>query len=300
MDFVVVGLGLGALGVLLGLTLRDAAAWRWRVRADRTLAAGEVAARVAAARACRAGGRLLALGGAGVCLTTLLAILFRVSDRAGAALVLALLIVVTAGAIAWSAVYAHRYHPRPVRVRGASRPRRGVAEPTAEPVGGEQAVPPALAAEIVGGTGRNAEASAAVDPAVPATAPGTGDEEIGDIAAAMAETAPFVPAAEGAAANGSASPGAIEPAASEVAGAAAAADAADAPDAAEAADGAAAWPDDGAREPEEGGVSGPRAEASEASAHEPPPGPVPGDADGAGAAPRHVRERSLTIAGKAP
>ena len=120
-DFVVVGFGLGALGVLLGLTLRDAASWRWRIRSDRQLAAPELVRRVAIGRACRAGGRVLAVAGGSACLATLLGLLLRLSDRAGAALVLVLLLLVTAGAIAWSAVYAHRYHPRPARVRLTAR-----------------------------------------------------------------------------------------------------------------------------------------------------------------------------------
>ena len=148
MDFVVVGFGLGALGVLLGLALRDAALWRWRVRPDRQLPATELVRRVAIGRACRAGGRVLAVGGGSACLATLLGLLLRLSDRAGAALVLALLLLVTAGAIAWSALYAHRYHPRPARVRLTARAAHArqpsvLVPPPGVLAGAEHAEPPA-------------------------------------------------------------------------------------------------------------------------------------------------------------
>lgn len=121
MDFVVVGLGLGGLGILLGLLTRDVGSRRWRLRPDVEAATGEASRRVAAARACRAGGRVLALGGGGVCLATLAALLLRLSDRAGALLVLLALLATAAGSILWAATYAHRYHPRPVGARPARR-----------------------------------------------------------------------------------------------------------------------------------------------------------------------------------
>ena len=119
-DFVVVGFGVGALGVLLGLLARDAGSWHWPRPAAGDASTASIARRIAAGRASRAGGRVLALGGAVTCLATLLALLLRLSDRAGALLVLAALVLATAGAIVWAAVYSHRYHPRPLKA-GASR-----------------------------------------------------------------------------------------------------------------------------------------------------------------------------------
>lgn len=121
MDFVVVGFGLGALGVLLGLLLREAGAWWWRVRTHLWRPAADVAERVAYARACRAGGRILAMGGAVACGLTLVALLAGLSDRAGASVVVGSLTAIGFAIGAWAFTYAHRYHPRPAR----PRPRRG-------------------------------------------------------------------------------------------------------------------------------------------------------------------------------
>ncbi|MBA3643594.1 MAG: hypothetical protein H0W59_05955 [Chloroflexia bacterium] len=118
-----VGFGLGALGVLLGLLLREAGAWWWRVRTHLWRPAAEVAERVAYARACRAGGRILAMGGAVACGLTLIALLAGLSDRAGASVVVGSLTAIGFAIGAWAFTYAHRYHPRPAR----ARPRRGYA-----------------------------------------------------------------------------------------------------------------------------------------------------------------------------
>jgi hypothetical protein len=136
-DFVVVGLGSGALGLLLGLVLHDGGSWWSRVRGDRTLPPADVVRRLTRGRACRAGGRVLAIAGAGACLATVLALLLRLSDRRGAEVVVAFLLAGIGGALAWGVAYAHRYHSRPVRLR--PRPRTlapnmdgtGAAEPVA-------------------------------------------------------------------------------------------------------------------------------------------------------------------------
>ncbi len=125
MDFVVVGFGLGALGLLLGLLLREAGAWWWRVRTNLERPAAEVVQRIAYSRACRAGGRMLTIGGAAACGMTLLALLAGLSDRAGASVVVGSLTVIGFAIGAWAIAYAHRYHPRPAR----PRPRR--AQPIA-------------------------------------------------------------------------------------------------------------------------------------------------------------------------
>ena len=115
MDFVVVGFGLGALGVLLGLLLRDVGPWWRRARPEQALEASELIRRVAWGRGCRAAGRTLALAGGALCLMPVVALIAGLSDRLGAILVLAVLALATGGVVAWSATYAHRYHPRPLR-----------------------------------------------------------------------------------------------------------------------------------------------------------------------------------------
>lgn len=121
MDFVVVGLGLGGLGVLLGLLSGAAGARRWRLRPEVAVAAGDASRRVGAARAWRAGGRVLAVGGLLPGLATLVALLLRLSDRAGARLVLAALLVAAVGALVWAVAYARRHHPLPTGTQGGRR-----------------------------------------------------------------------------------------------------------------------------------------------------------------------------------
>ncbi len=119
-DFVVVGLGLGAVGVLLGLVLWDIAPRRWQVPAAPSLPATELARRIAWARALRTGGRLVALGGFALWVATLLALATAASDRGGALVVVTSVTLLTAGGLVWVAAYARRYHPRPRR-SGARR-----------------------------------------------------------------------------------------------------------------------------------------------------------------------------------
>jgi len=116
-DFVVVGLGLGAVGVLVGLALRDLAPLRSRVRADRVMVATDVARRVAFGRGARAVGRVIVLCGAALWLATLLALTLGVSDRAGAVAVMVTLAIALLAAVAWMFMYAQRYHPRTSRDR---------------------------------------------------------------------------------------------------------------------------------------------------------------------------------------
>lgn len=130
-DFVVVGFGLGALGILLGIALRDGGSWWWRPRPDRSVPGGEVTRRVGWGRACRAGGRLLALGGGAICAATLLALALGLADRTGAALVLAVVLVAFGAVLAWSALYTQRFHPRPPRTRIAARTATATAVPSA-------------------------------------------------------------------------------------------------------------------------------------------------------------------------
>jgi hypothetical protein len=100
-DFVVLGFGLGALAVLIGLGVRDLGPLRRRVSRRGELAWSEVARRVAWGRACRAVGLLATLAGAGVCFVTLVALALGVSDSAGMIIVIVALLVALVLIGAW-------------------------------------------------------------------------------------------------------------------------------------------------------------------------------------------------------
>ena len=139
-DFALVGLGVGALAVLIGLGARVAAPVLWPIRHDRPLAPRALMDRVALIRFALAGGLVLALAGTAVLVMTMIAIVLGLSDRAGAIVVMA---TITAGVLAstgWGVLYTRRYHPRPLppsplrRAPGAShaparRPGRRRAHP---------------------------------------------------------------------------------------------------------------------------------------------------------------------------
>lgn len=118
MDFVVVGLGVGALALLLGLTIRELGSRWWSIRPDEPLSAPDQARRLAIGRVSRAGGVVLGLAGGLILIATVAAIALGLPDRTGAIVVMAVVTVAVLGTVAWGAVYAHRYHPR------GSRPRR--------------------------------------------------------------------------------------------------------------------------------------------------------------------------------
>jgi len=182
-DFVVVGFGLGALGVLLGLLLREAGAWWWRVQTHVWRPAADVAERVAYARACRAGGRILAMGGAVACGLTLIALLAGLSDRAGASVVVGSLTAIGFAIGAWAFTYAHRYHPRPAR----ARPRRGYALIATTP---DDLDADALAA---------LPDDATAEPTTPLSDPATTDDRAAEVAPhpdATADPAPAAPPSE--------------------------------------------------------------------------------------------------------
>jgi hypothetical protein len=113
-DFVVVGFGIGALGVVLGFLVRDVGPWLRRVPRGGGLGRGDVARRVAWARACRAGGSVLALAGGAVCAVALLALLGGAGDRAGLVAVLVALGLALLAMLAWAGAYVRR-NPRPRR-----------------------------------------------------------------------------------------------------------------------------------------------------------------------------------------
>lgn len=105
MDFVVVGLGIGAFAVLLGLAIRDLGPFIRRIPRDGALAWTDVAERVAWGRRCRAAGLVIALAGAGLCLVTGISLLARVSDSTGMWIVLAALGLALVAIAAWAFRY---------------------------------------------------------------------------------------------------------------------------------------------------------------------------------------------------
>jgi hypothetical protein len=113
-DFVVVGLGVGALAILLGLTSREAGPRRWPLRRDQPLAPAEQARRLAIGRAGRAGGLVLCLAGGAIVVATIIALGLNLSDQAGAILVMVTISVTVFAGVAWGALYVARYHPRPL------------------------------------------------------------------------------------------------------------------------------------------------------------------------------------------
>jgi len=130
-DFVVVGFGVGALGVVLGLLARDIGPWFRRVPSGRALPGAELARRVAWGRRCRAGGAVVAIAGGAVCAATIVALLAGVGDGAGLAAVLLTLVGALLAVAGWAAAGAERWRelatPRPTRL--------------APPDGGAAAVP---------------------------------------------------------------------------------------------------------------------------------------------------------------
>jgi hypothetical protein len=115
LDFVVVGLGVGAFAVLLGLAIRDLGPFFRRIPRAGTMPWSEVAERVAWGRRCRAAGLVVAIAGATLCLITGISLLARVGDSTGMWIVLAALV---AGALA-IALWAFRYQ---AHVRAPSIP----------------------------------------------------------------------------------------------------------------------------------------------------------------------------------
>ena len=102
MDFVVVGLGIGAFAVLLGLAIRDLGPFFRRIPVDGSLTWAEVGQRIAWGRRCRAAGLVVALAGAVLCLATGISLLSRVSDSTGMWIVLAVLVIALVIIAAWA------------------------------------------------------------------------------------------------------------------------------------------------------------------------------------------------------
>ncbi len=105
MDFVVIGLGIGAFAVLLGLAIRDLGPFVRRIPQDGSMPWAEVAERVAWGRRCRAAGLVVAIAGAALCLVTGISLLTRVSDSTGMWIVLAALLLAILAVGAWAFRY---------------------------------------------------------------------------------------------------------------------------------------------------------------------------------------------------
>lgn len=124
MDFVVVGLGVGALAILLGLTSREAGPRWWPLCRDQPLSPSERARRLAIGRAGRAGGLVLCLAGSAIVVVTIIGLGLSLSDQAGAILVMATISATVLGGVAWATLYVARYHPRPLPRAPGRRPAR--------------------------------------------------------------------------------------------------------------------------------------------------------------------------------
>ncbi|MCA9877326.1 MAG: hypothetical protein KC442_06080 [Thermomicrobiales bacterium] len=121
MDFVVIGLGLGALALLAGLALLCLTAPRWARRAAAaTHPADATYARAVGAERQATGQSLLAVGGV-LLLTTVGGVSAGVDDKAGAFLLSSVATVAALGLIGWDALY-RRQHPRPPQRRPAPPP----------------------------------------------------------------------------------------------------------------------------------------------------------------------------------
>jgi hypothetical protein len=115
-DFVVVGFGVGALGVLLGVLLRGWRAPRCERAAARAADPAVAAYERANAAECLAAGQAFLAAGGAVVLATVGGLAGGMDDRSGAVLVATTATVAALGIILWG--YLHRSrHPMPARPR---------------------------------------------------------------------------------------------------------------------------------------------------------------------------------------
>jgi hypothetical protein len=142
-DFVVVGLGLGALGILLGVTLLGWVAGRWE-RDGRVAAPDEAAYYLAVAVNRQGAGQALVFAGGAILLATIGALAGSLDDQTGAFLVATTATVALLSLLIWAwlhrvripAPFRHRRPaptsyageaPRPALAPEARRPARGQA-----------------------------------------------------------------------------------------------------------------------------------------------------------------------------
>lgn len=120
-DFVVVGLGLGALGVLCGVIILGWVAARWERSAARAASTEAAAYGLAAAADRRDVGQACLYAGGAILLATIGALAGSLDDRTGAFLVATTATVAAAGFLLWR--YLHRsQRPLPARRRAAPAP----------------------------------------------------------------------------------------------------------------------------------------------------------------------------------
>ncbi len=119
MDFVVVGLGLGALGVLVGVIVYGPIAGRWERAATRTREPAAVAYAYTMTSSRRGAGQALLGAGGAILLATIGALAGSLDDRTGAYLVVTTATIAALGLIIWG--YLHRVR-NPAPPRRQSRP----------------------------------------------------------------------------------------------------------------------------------------------------------------------------------
>lgn len=146
MDFVVIGLGLGALALLAGLALLCLVAPRWSRRAAAaTHPADAVYARAVGAERQATGQSLLAVGGV-LLLTTVGGVSAGLDDKTGALVLSSVATVAALGLVGWDALY-RRQHPRPPQRRTAPLPvSREAAAPL--PIPAQEAAPTATTTTV--------------------------------------------------------------------------------------------------------------------------------------------------------
>jgi type II secretory pathway pseudopilin PulG len=115
-DFVVVGLGLGAAGILCGVVMLGWLAGRGERAAARAATAADRAYEAAMAAARRETGRALLGAGCAVLIATIAALAGSLDDRTGAYFVTTTVTVAALGLLLWGYLY-HSRHPVPPRRR---------------------------------------------------------------------------------------------------------------------------------------------------------------------------------------
>lgn len=116
MDFVVVGFGLGAFGILLGVILRGPLAGRCERAAARAADTAVTTYERANAAECRGAGQAFLAAGSVVALATVGGLAGALTDRTGALLVTTTTTVAALGIMLWGYLYRSR-HPMPPRPR---------------------------------------------------------------------------------------------------------------------------------------------------------------------------------------
>lgn len=112
MDFVVVGFGLGALAILLGVLMHGWLARRWERIAARAVAPDDRAAALAVAGWRRDAGQALSTAGSALLIATVGALAGGLHDQTGALLITTTATVAALGLLLWGYLYRLR-HPAP-------------------------------------------------------------------------------------------------------------------------------------------------------------------------------------------